>query len=89
MFACGSSSSDRFAACDVTEQFVRDRLVAPATADFQPCRDRDVTQTGDRWRLQGYVDSENGFGAKLRSTFDAIVEHQEGDRWRLISLQIE
>ena len=46
---------------------ITEKLKAPATARFSE-RDRDhEAQDGDRYLFTGTVDSENGFGALLRS----------------------
>ena len=49
------------------EKAVEDRLKAPSTAKF--CSYSQMTATnlgGDKWRVSGYVDAQNSFGASLR-----------------------
>jgi len=57
------------------EQAVKQRLRAPATADF-PFGNATNTEAlgGNRYRLRSYVDAQNGFGAKLRNNFVCIAE---------------
>lgn len=63
----------------VCEQWVEDRLRAPATADFSG---QVVTQMSEEsWSIRGNVDSENGFGATLRATWTCDIR-LEGDGWR-------
>lgn len=56
------------------EGFVDKRLKAPATADY----DLDATQIGEEWHVSGTVDSENGFGALVRSRVRCVL-HFTGD----------
>lgn len=49
------------------EKAVEDRLKAPSTADF--CSYSQMTATnlgGDKWKVTGYVDAQNSFGAMVR-----------------------
>jgi hypothetical protein len=66
-----SSSDDhdiqQSTAKDVCHDAVKAQLRSPATADFGG---EEVTQEGSHINVTGYVDSENGFGALLRSDFD-------------------
>lgn len=67
----------QYAACDVAHKFVKNQLKAPSTASFQSCFDSVATSSGDTWTVTGYVDAQNGFGAKLRNTF-VVVETYHG-----------
>ena len=65
------------------ESFVDARLKAPATADYNLV----ASQDGEQWTVTGTVDSENGFGAKIRS--DVTCElHFEGDTAYLDDLAV-
>ena len=59
----------------VCEAYVKDILKAPATADFQSFLGRNVTDLG-KWRytVSSYVDSQNSFGAKIRTSFTCDVQ---------------
>ena len=67
-------------------EFTRARLKAPSTADFPEYDDRGVTITrgGNRWSVVSFVDSQNGFGAQVRTGFRCVVTDL-GDQWRLES----
>ncbi len=81
----GNDGGGEFGARDVCEQFVKDRLKSPATADFS---DTDATSNGsEAWTVTGAVDSENGFGALIRNTYVCTVHHTSGDNWHLDDLQ--
>ena len=91
----GSSSSDqKYAAFDICKSFVKDRLKAPSTAKF-----RNFFQDDGEVSVSGYgdgpytvissVDSQNGFGAQIRSSFTCTVTNTSGDSWHLDSISID
>jgi len=77
------------------ERFVTNRLKAPSTAKFAPYRELIITTYGknegvkDAFRVIGYVDAQNGFGAMLRNDYTCDVQYTGGDNWKLINLTIE
>lgn len=77
----GSNSGSDVGAVLACEDFVERELRAPSTADFPSTSDAEVNRTGDRWRVSSHVDSENGFGAMIRSDWTCTVE-LDGDTWR-------
>lgn len=70
----------------VCEDFVRDRLKSPGSADFQ--RPDISPLTNDRWQVDGTVDSQNGFGALIRSSYSCLVRDTGDGMARLIDLEI-
>ena len=81
----------------MAQKFVTPRLKAPATADFQPCREAKVNpqsegNPGDCYAVFSYVDSQNAFGAKLRNNYLAVVQYSGYDQgkreynWSLVTL---
>lgn len=67
----------------ISEKFVTSRLKAPKTAEFSGYRDATVTYLGNcRHRISAYVDSQNGFGAMLRSKYIATVKYTGEDENR-------
>jgi hypothetical protein len=67
------------AACALAQAFTRESLKAPATAQFQTCRDNDVTFMADgSFVVFVTVDSQNGFGATLRTKYRASFGKQNG-----------
>ena len=71
----------------VCQNFVRKRLRAPSTADF-PWLDRQVVRTRSAFHVHSYVDSENMYGAKIRTSWDCTVSRQ-GQTWHLLHLELE
>jgi hypothetical protein len=82
------SSHDAVGAYTICQQFLKERLKAPKTADFPFESYRDVTQDlGEgRYRVRSYVDSQNSFGAMIRTKYDCTVQWVSGDQWRLENL---
>jgi hypothetical protein len=68
---------------------VKERLVSPGSARFPIVSDTQITQTGDTFRVLGWVDSQNGFGAMLRSNYDCTVEIPGDGTWILKRLDLE
>lgn len=67
-------------------QYVEQQLKAPATAKYQtPNTSRD----GPEYTVTGTVDSQNSFGALIRTPYRCIVTSQGGGRWTLDDLRFE
>jgi hypothetical protein len=95
ILALGSTSASAYTytkshqAWDMCSEFVRDRLKAPKTADFAEYGNRgtSVAKSGTTYSVNGYVDSENSFGADIRTQYTCTVTPVGGKRWRLVDLQ--
>lgn len=85
--ACGGGSGGEGGAYQACERAVESSLKAPGTADFSGPLGSDITANGDTYKVSGYVDSENGFGANLRSNFTCTVR-DTGDNWDLVDLNV-
>lgn len=87
-FEAGPGSDDARVAC---HKFVADSLRSPSTAQFGPdtsVRVEPTIPTGPRWHVIGSVDSENGFGAMLRSDYNCLARLEAGQQWVLDDLTI-
>lgn len=91
-------SLERAAAFDVCTKFVRERLKAPGSAEWRDPYGDQVRYNGDDEgpiTVTASVDSENGFGALLRSDYECTVTLAGGDMdddqstWHLEDLQLE
>lgn len=81
----GYEANDRLqvqAACEIA---VEQLLVSPGSADFG--RPRIVTR-GDQVVVTGVVDSQNGFGALLRSSFECGLAEDADGRWRVVDVDV-
>lgn len=76
---------DEFEAEYYCEEFVKDRLKSPSSADFQrPTRTADGVDT---WTISGTVDADNSFGAAVRMRYVCTVRGA-GDEVRLVDLDL-
>jgi hypothetical protein len=88
------ADADETNAFVMCKDFVKDRLKAPASADF-PWLDRQVTKRGPgRFTVVSYVDAQNAFGAKIRTHYSCTVSFKGGSvfalrDWTLESLKFE
>jgi len=70
------------------EDFVKARLKSPSTADFQGVwSGRKITKNGTEYTTRSYVDSQNGFGAMLRTNFVCTVKQISKDEWQLVAFK--
>lgn len=72
------------------QRFVTDRLKAPATAvfPFGGATKHVKPLGGGRYRVDSYVDSQNGFGATIRQPFHLVVQQLPGT-WQLETLRFD
>ena len=74
------------------ENFVKDRLRSPDSAKFPGVFDGKLDHVrylgNKKYIINSYVDSQNGFGAMIRSNFSGEIEQTSEDYWSLISLVI-
>jgi hypothetical protein len=84
---------DKIGAWIIAQDFVKEQLVSPGSADFggwlDQTADQCVTDLGQgHYVVRGWVDSQNKFGAKLRSHFTCTVEYLGHDKWRCESIDV-
>jgi len=77
----------------MAQDFVKKRLVSPGSADFGGMFEQSyedcVTDLGQgQYTVNGWVDSQNRFGAKLRSHFTCRLRYVGNDKWQCESLDI-
>ena len=95
--AFGSSSdsssdteTNKMLAYNYAENFVKQRLKSPSTAEFPRLFEKaeHIIELGnDEYLIQSWVDSQNGFGAMIRSNFSCKIIF-EGDKVRVEDLVI-
>ena len=72
----GSSSSEDLLAYNYAESFVKKKLKSPSSAKFAGLFEKrdHITKVGDRkYKIVSYVDSQNGFGAMIRSNWSCTI----------------
>jgi hypothetical protein len=67
------------------EKFIPERLKAPASAKFSSVA---TTFDGTSYHVEGLVDSQNSFGALVRSSFTCVM-HSSGSQWVLDSANVK
>jgi hypothetical protein len=66
----------------MSQEVVRSVLKAPSIAKFGPFEESSVTPLGaSKYRIVAYVDSQNSFGAMLRSHYTVDMQYTNG-KWR-------
>ncbi len=75
----------------ISQEFVKSNLVSPATADFPWSYDNFVQDNDTTFWINGHVDSQNGFGATIRTNYLIGLRYRSGDwqrtsNWELIEL---
>jgi len=74
------------------EDFVKDRLKSPSTAEFPGVwdgRNEHISKAGAQtYKINSYVDAQNSFGASIRTRFTGTIKQISKDRWQLQSLTL-
>jgi hypothetical protein len=71
-----STETNKMLAYNYAEDFVKQRLKSPSTAEFPGLFEKadHITELGnDEYRINSWVDSQNGFGAMIRSKFSCKI----------------
>lgn len=69
------------------QQFIKQGLKSPSTAEF-PVLPYEANDLGSgQYRIVSYVDSQNSFGAMIRSNWSVLMR-LEGERWILEKMVI-
>lgn len=75
---------DILTACFMSHVFVEDKLRSPSTAEFQRCRDALISYEGNQtYYVISYVDSQNGYGAILRTSYLIELVDKQDESWIL------
>ena len=83
--------SNKFLAYNYAEEFVKKRLKSPSTAEFPGTFEKNdhIKELGNNeYLISSWVDSQNGFGAMIRSRFSCKIIF-EGNNVRCENLLIE
>ena len=71
------------------QQFVEKQLKVPSSADFDALFKSKIARNGKNYTVVGYVESENSFGAKIRSRYVAVIKRNSTGGVSLIDLEVE
>lgn len=70
------------------QDFVKQRLKAPASADFPFGETYAVHLRDSTFAVKGVVDSQNSFGAMLRTKFYVKIKQTGPEDWKLIDIEL-
>lgn len=86
-------------ACEKSQEFVSGYLKAPSTASFSTCNIKllkgmsingTYEKIGWTYEINGYVDSQNSFGAMIRSEYSVRLLHfPTTSKWFVDELKID
>lgn len=76
----------------MSQEFVKQRLKSPASADFPYLNNRDVLSVSNHdctFYISAYVDAQNGFGATIRTHYKATMKYDRDEMvWRAPELSM-
>lgn len=73
------------------QNFVKENLKSPGSAKFEWITEPDckITKNEFDYTISSWVDSQNAFGATVRTRFIGIVRQTNKDNWRLMALEFK
>jgi len=73
------------------QEFVKKNLVSPGSAKFEWITEPacTITKNGFDYFVSSWVDSQNRFGAIIRTYFWGTVRQVDEDNWELVDLEFE
>ena len=99
IFAPNSESSNtnnlkkvhsKLEAYTMSQGFVKNKLKSPSTAEFTCDYEKNVTQISDSmFVVNGFVDSQNSFGAMLRSSYRCTLLFKPNDMVSCENIEIQ
>lgn len=60
------------------EDIIKKVLKSPSTAKFVDVKAYELSNLKDVWAVNGYVDSQNSFGAMIRSQWEVQLDYRDG-----------
>jgi len=76
-------------ALTMSQLFVKDQLISPASAEFGYGEDQVFQKNDSTFIIESYVDSQNSFGAMLRSRYVCTLYFDQNEVGHLIDLTME
>lgn len=68
---------------------IKRTLKAPSTATFEDVHAYELSNLKDVWAVNGYVDSENSYGAKLRNVWEVQLDYRDGKGGTVKSIMLD
>jgi hypothetical protein len=73
-----TTSDRKYVSIAYAESVIEQLLKSPSTANFTDVQAYELSNQKDVWAVNGYVDSENSFGASLRSIWEVDLDYSDG-----------
>jgi hypothetical protein len=70
------------------QKYVEKQLKSPSTAKFPSLNKSKVKKSNNVYEISSYVDSQNGFGAIIRSNYIVKIRKKEDGNISLIDIKI-
>ncbi len=83
----GEKCSDSISAQIAAKNFVEKKLKSPSTADWCSFTEFTAVQRDGLWVVDGCLDSQNGFGALIRSDFTVSMTCNP-ENWLLVDIKL-
>lgn len=82
--------TDKSMAYVMSQNFAKRNLKSPSSASFPAGIDQYSSAIGEcKFLIESYVDSQNSFGATIRTNYSAVMEYlPDENKWRLIKLDM-
>ncbi len=68
------------------KEVIKGILKSPSTAKFVDVMAYELSNEKDVWAVNGYVDSQNSFGAMIRSQWEVQLDYRDGKDGTVISI---
>ena len=75
--------------CVQAQMMVESLLKSPSTADHPACMYGSLSKEGDTYTFGSYVDSQNGFGAMMRTNYKVILTYLEDGSMDIESMVVD
>ena len=72
----------------MAQVFVERNLKSPTSAKFPPTSTASVMERDGMWFVASYVDSQNSFGAMIRTQWAVAMKYEGSGSWKLITIDI-
>ena len=89
LFVSCSSEPSRVGAFTACYRYVVNELKSPSTAEMCSISEAEIKELpNNKYSIYGYVDSQNGFGATVRTRFICEVQY-DGKNWILTDILLQ
>lgn len=84
-----SGDNEKIEAYVMSQDYMKTYLTNPSSAKYPPYSKVTVIKTGDRYKIEAYVDGKNSLGATIRTKYTMILNKENDGGWTKISCDIE